>query len=383
LKIEHHQKRINVLQFICPTGYYGAERWIIALSNHLNLSLIDNRLVVARETSTQNLTIVNKFQSLGLPAYQLSMQSRFDPAIIKELLKLIRTEEIDIIHTHGYKSDIIGLIAARLSGIRVIATPHGFENAADWKLRLYMKAGIRALKKMDCVAPLSDDLEQELLMHGVASERMKTVLNGVDLSELKNGQHESPTKTEISSTQKIIGYVGQLSARKNVADLIRGFNLLHARLPDCRLILVGDGPQRNELATLAQSLPCRDMIEFAGYRDDRLDIMRTFDIFCMTSTMEGIPRAMMEAMALHTPVVAYNIPGVDKLVIHGITGLMAEMGNVGMIADHLFQILTDVKLHQQMMDAGYRHVVDRFSAERMAREYEHIYEQVLQRKQVM
>ena len=130
--------KINVLQFICPSGFYGAEMWILALAKHLNPSRVRCQLVITREAGDQNIEVINRFKSLGLQAHQLKMHGRFDPIAIIGLRKLIRREKIQIIHTHGYKSDILGLFAARISGIKALATPHGFENAKDPKLQLFI-----------------------------------------------------------------------------------------------------------------------------------------------------------------------------------------------------------------------------------------------------
>ena len=91
------------------------------------------------------------------------LKGRFDPMIIMRLSRLIRQNKIDIIHTHGYKSDILGLLAARITGIKAVSTPHGFENAPDLKLQTFIRLGCAALKRFDYVAPLSEELKSDML----------------------------------------------------------------------------------------------------------------------------------------------------------------------------------------------------------------------------
>lgn len=149
---------LNVLQFICPTAFYGAERWILALAKNLKNDEINCSLAVTVESDSKDLEISTYFKALNKPLFEIPMGGRFDVSVISKLCQLIKTENIDIIHTHGYKSDILGLIAARFSGIKAVSTPHGFENADDWKLKAYIGLGNQFLKGFDKVVPLSKQL---------------------------------------------------------------------------------------------------------------------------------------------------------------------------------------------------------------------------------
>ncbi|PCI06385.1 MAG: glycosyltransferase, partial [Gammaproteobacteria bacterium] len=126
-------RTINTLQFITPTGFYGAERWILALNNNLNPEKVRSDLVVTTENGRQP-EILAHFKAGECQAFDIEMNARFSLSAIRSLVKLIKQRDIDIIHTHGYKSDIMGLIAARLAGIKAISTPHGFGEPSDRKL---------------------------------------------------------------------------------------------------------------------------------------------------------------------------------------------------------------------------------------------------------
>lgn len=178
-------RKINVLQFICPAGFYGAEMWILALAKNLDPISVNCQLAITRESEGQNIEIYNRFQSLGFDAQQIKMRGRFDPRVIYKLSRLINEEKIDIIHTHGYKSDILGLAAAKLAGIKAIATPHGFENSKDIKLQLFIRLGCLALKSFDRVAPLSKELHSDMIRIKVKPGKIILIKNGVDLKEIE------------------------------------------------------------------------------------------------------------------------------------------------------------------------------------------------------
>lgn len=371
---------MNILQFICPSGFYGAEMWILALAKNLDREKVNCQLAITLESDGQNMELYNRFLSLGLGAHQIRMSGRFDPKVIQKLCQLIKQKEIDVIHTHGYKSDILGVIASKLTGIKAVATPHGFENASNRKLQLFIRLGCIALKYFDKVAPLSEELRADMDRFKVNPKKNQLIVNGVDLDEIEKERKKATSARDANSSVKVIGYVGQIAYRKNVADLIRAFDLFFKKRKDLRLMLVGDGPQRKELEEMAKSLPSGEQIEFLGYRPDRLRLMKEMDLFCMTSSLEGIPRCMMEAMAMEVPVVAYNIPGVNKLIIPEKTGLMAPFGDVEELVQCWKRMLSNGNFGEQMAKNARQHVFEKFSAKRMAEEYTKLYEEMVGRK---
>jgi len=370
-------KKLNVLQFICPAGFYGAEMWILALAKNLERKRIDCQLAITHESHEQNIEVFNRYKALGLKSHKVPMRGRFDPRGILNLCRLIKNEKIDVIHTHGYKSDILGLIAARLAGIKALATPHGFENVKDAKLQLFIRLGSFALRHFDRVAPLSDELKSDMLKIKVKPQLIRLINNGVDLDEVETERNTSAPLAYSDQTEKKIGYVGQIAHRKNIGDLIKTFDKLYKEHKNIRLILVGDGPMRNELEQEAHSLNSASKIEFLGYRTDRLRIVKELDLFCMTSSLEGIPRVMMEAMAIGVPVAAYDIPGVDKLLIHEKTGLLAKFGDMDDLKKCWERLLFNKALADEIALNGRKHILDNFSAKRMADEYTNLYQEMI------
>jgi glycosyltransferase involved in cell wall biosynthesis len=376
------RNKMNVLHFICPTGLHGAEMWILALAKNLDSAKVNCQLAVTLETGNQNIEVYNRFCAMGLEAHKLEMRGRFDPRGIMKLCRLIRQNNIHIIHTHGYKSDIFGFIAARITGIKAVSTPHGFENSKDFKLKFFIYIGCLALRYFDRIAPLSEELEFDMHRIGVASRRIRLIMNGVDLDEIESERKKNSHPIYSDPGEKRIGYVGQMIYRKNLCDLIKTFDLLYREHKNIRLILIGDGSMKSELEDMAKTLPSSSRIEFLGYRADRLKIMKELNLFCMTSSLEGIPRCMMEAMALGIPVAAYNIPGVDKLIIHEKTGLMAEFGQPELLKECWKRLLSDNKFSAKIALTGRNHVTENFSAKRMAEEYSLLYrDMIIRRKQ--
>lgn len=362
---------INVLQFICSTGFYGAERWILALAKHLNPQQVRCDLAITLEDNSQDLELVKQYkaQQCG-ETFEVPMSNKFDLGVINKLVALIKERNIHIIHTHGYKSDILGVLAARKAGIKCVVTPHGFENADDFKLRAFIWLGCKAMKFAHKVVPLSKQLCDDARRHGVKESKLAYIQNGVDLSEVE-AQRLLPRKN--TKDIKKIGFVGQMISRKNIFDILDIFNNLCEKHDNIILQLLGDGDQRVELEAYASKLKYKNKIEFLGFRDDRLELLQSFDLFVMTSTLEGIPRCLMEATAMGTPVAAYNIAGIDQLIEHEKSGLLAKLGDKETLATYWEKLLFDDMYATELTENARNYVNEHYSGQRMANEYHELF----------
>lgn len=374
---KHPHKKINVLQFICSTGFYGAERWILALAKHLNADTIRCDLAITLEENSKDLELVKHYREkcdfIG-DVFEVPMSSKFDLKVINKLVALIKERNIDIIHTHGYKSDILGVLAAKKAGIQVIVTPHGFENAKDFKLRTFIWAGCQIMRFASKVVPLSKQLCDDSRRFGVKEKNLVYVQNGVDLSEVEE-QRLKPFTPE--PNKKHIGFVGQMISRKNIFDLLDIFDTLQEKHGNLTLSLLGDGEQRAELEEYTQKLKHKADIHFLGFRDDRLELLQSFDLFVMTSSLEGIPRCLMEATAMGIPVAAYNIAGIDQLITHNESGLLAPLGEKETLTQYWEQLLFDQPLADKLATNARNYVNKHYSAQRMADEYDTLFNQMV------
>lgn len=360
--------KINILQFICPTGFYGAERWILALARHLPQDNIRCDLAITLENGSKDLELVKKYRQDHGETFEIPMSNRFDLGVINKLVSLIKERNINIIHTHGYKSDILGVIAARKAGIKCIVTPHGFENVKDPKLRFFIWLGCKAMGYADRVVPLSPQLMDDSRRMGVKEKKLLYIQNGVDLSEVdEQRQLENPLKQ--LHDEKRIGFIGQMISRKNIHDILDIFEKLSEKHKNIRLIFVGDGDQRIELESYAEKLDSFAKIDFLGFRDDRLKLLQSFDLFVMTSTLEGIPRCLMEACAMGIPVAAYDIPGIDQLITHEKTGLLATLKDKQTLTSYWEKLLFDEQYAMELTENARQYVHTHYSAKRMADEY--------------
>jgi glycosyltransferase involved in cell wall biosynthesis len=365
-------KRIRVLQLGSSTGLYGAERWILALGRHLPHARIEPVIGVIKDSPGDVPALCVEAARLGIRTHVFESYGRLSRTAIGQLRNFIRDHEIDILHTHGYKTDVIGFLAVRGTKCKIVSTPHGWSANAGIKVQLYEGLDRLVFRFFDAVVPLSSDLYEGLLRFPGLRPKLRLIRNGVDLSEIDAVAEGSPElQAWKSQGSAIVGYIGQLIPRKGLDTLLRAFGKLD--IPGKRLCIVGEGPQRLELERLAVQIGEKDSVHFFGFRDDRIALMKCFDAFVLPSRLEGIPRCVLEAMAARVPVIATDIPGCRVLVEDNVTGMLFPVDDHLSLATKLRLLLGNDGLRDSIADAGYGLVRRDYSAATMAEKYTELY----------
>lgn len=351
---------LKIGHFICGGKLYGAERWMLAFMNHLKN--VDSVFIYP---TLSDPVMVNEVQKLGIKICRVNeKRKKAFLDFIKKIFNIIKKEEIDILHTHGYKADILGFFAARMAGIKIMSTPHGFSHNAGLKMIINDTSNKIILNFFDLIVPVSSDLGNSILY----KKKIKQLHNFVDLTTIPQPQEGNP---------KLVTYIGQLIKRKRVQDLILA--LKHVKTPGVRVQVIGDGAAKNELMALAASLGFEDRIAFLGFRSDRLELLNSSGIFALVSTLEGIPRCMMEAMALKRTVIGTDIPGITDLISPHETGLLVPIGAPEKIAGAIDFLIDEEEKRKLMAENAGRLIQEHFSAQKVAEKFEKIYESLARR----
>ena len=365
---------MKVLQLGSPTGLYGAERWILALVKHLDPKKVASWVGVIKAPE-HDAPLIKEAQRLGMSTYACESPGRLSFSAVPQLRSFIKKNKIDIVHTHFYKTDLLGLIATQGLDCKIISTPHGWSREYDLKLRCYELLDRAIFPGMDAVVPLSEDLYQPLTRIPWLKRKLHLIRNGVDISEI---DAVSEISQEINDWKEqgffVVGYVGQLIARKNLETLFKAM----ARLPQIKwkLALIGEGKQRRALEQLAAELKINNNVHFLGFQKDRISLLKGFDVFVLPSLLEGIPRCLMEAMAAKVPVIASDIPGCRDLVVPEESGLLFSPMDCQLLTECLLKLRSSAELGQSMVENARNLIERRFSAGRMAAEYTALYGQV-------
>lgn len=366
---------LRVLQLGGPMGLFGAERWILALSRYMPADQVKTFVGAIKDVpGSGEPPLCVEARRLGLATVTFDAPGKLSRAAVSLLRDFIEQHKIDILHTHGYKTDILGVLATRGTGCRLLSTPHGWSTGAGFKVQVYEALDRVSFAWCDRIAPLSEDLMAGLQRLPWAAKRARLIRNGVDLGEVTGS---NAVADEVAMIRRhggaVVGYIGQLIARKRLDTLVEAVAQLGSNV---HLVLVGDGDASSDLRGRAERLGIAERTHFAGFRADRLDWLRGFDLFAMPSSLEGIPRCLMESMAAGVPIVASDIEGNRALVMPEATGLLFPVGDATALAHALNRLLSDSQLRQQMAEAAFSKVNETFSAERMAREYLSLYREM-------
>lgn len=427
--------KISVLQLGSPMGLYGAERWILALVKHLDPNKVESIVSVIKDSPSLDAPLCREAQKLGIKTHVFEGYGKINFSVIKQIRDYIKKNNIQIIHSHFYKTDIIALFASIGTGCRTITTPHGWSTNAGIKLWCYEFIDRCIFPFFNAVVPLSNDLYDSIgpihrfsyaiiskisktirTMSGTLNQRLNDsmnlmnqrtpkstnqripestnkrinesnkstiqrnhdsanihlIKNGVDISEIDSVTEITPKLQEWKNEDVfIIGYVGQIIPRKGLDTLLRAV----AKFENIKwkVAIVGEGEERARLEKLAKELKIDDSIHFFGFRADRLLFIKGFNVFALPSRLEGIPRCLMEAMAAGTPIIASDIPGCTDLIDNGKTGLLFNCDDADMLAAQITKLAKNRQQGDLLSKNARDFVIKHYSAERMAREYEMLY----------
>jgi glycosyltransferase involved in cell wall biosynthesis len=363
---------INILQLGSPTGLYGAERWILALIRHLDSSRFETWVGAIKDHVFQEVPLCIEAARFGFQTHVFHSCGRLSFSAVRQLRHFILKKRINILHTHGYKTDLLGLLATAGTSCKIITTPHGWTKKPDLKLLSYEILDRFSFPFFDSVVPLSDDLYEQLSRIPGMNGKLELIKNGVDIDEIDAVQSVSK---EIASWKKeealVIGFTGRLTPGKGL-DLLLNAVAQYGQ-PNWRLAIVGDGEQLPELKSMAQRMGIDRQVRFFGFRPDRLSFLKGFDIFVLPSRSEGIPRCVMEAMAAGVPVVASDVVGCRNLVDGKTTGLLFKPDKPQQLAAALKSIMSDPTLKHTITRNARTCICTHFSAARMAKQYEQLF----------
>ena len=366
-------KPIKVLQLGSPTGLYGAERWILALIRNLDPQKVESIVGVIKDEPGLEAPLCSAAEKLGFQTITLNAYGKVSFSAITQLRRYIIKSKIDILHTHWYKTDIIGYLATRGTICKIISTPHGWSRNAGFKLQCYEFLDRMIFPLLDAVVPLSQDLHDNLKWIPFFKNKLHLIQNGVDTLEIEECKI---VDSQIAEWKKqgfvIIGYIGQLIHRKGLDILFKAASRLNEDI-QWKIILIGDGEQRDELETLAHNLKISDQVHFLGFKNNRLEFLNGFDVFVLPSRLEGIPRCLMESMGAGIPVIASNIPGCTDLIKHDVTGRLFSSENDTALANQLAYVSTNKKDIKKLSMNASLMITEKYSAKRMSQQYELLY----------
>jgi len=294
------------------------------------------------------------------------------PAVMRRLEQHLTSQKPQIIQTFLFHANILGRIAARRAGVAaVVAGVRVAEHGARWHLWLDRLTQNR-VDRYVCVS--RSVAEFSATRAGLPQKKLVVIPNGIDLDRYPAPQPADLREFGIASGRRAVVCVGRLEPQKNVKWLIEASPRWMAKVPDCDLLLVGEGPMRALLEAAADAAGIADRVFFTGWRSDVPKILAAGDLFVLPSNWEGMPNVVLEAMASRLPVVSTDVEGVRELLGPGAKNQTIGHGDTQTFTDNIVRFLCDPSVASAVGQENRQRAEENFGISRMVRAYEDLWE---------
>ena len=366
-------KRVKVLQLISSGGYYGAENMLLNLCASQEAAGCQNSLLLFYNVHTPNVEFYERARRRGISVRMVHCKGRADWRAVRQIEEYIQEDGIEIVHTHGYKADLYGFLAAWRLGKPVVATCHNWVGGTT-ALGIYNHLDRLALKKFGALAAVSDEVAQRLLDSGVPAEKIKTIANGIDVQAF---EHAQPLPVLSFTNEKVIGMVARLDLQKGFEYLLRAVRELCNTFAGLKVVIVGEGPDRQAIEEMVKEYGLLSNVVLAGQQSDMPAVYAAMDIFVLPSLNEGLPMTILEAMAASRPVVATRVGAISKVINDGENGLLVNPRDTEGLRNAIASLLANPERCRQMGEKAHDWVSRNYTSEAMALKYRQLYDEIL------
>lgn len=234
-----------------------------------------------------------------------------------------------------------------------------------------------ALRRLDRIVAISDQIQEELVDHGFEAKRIVRIPNGVDAEGFHPVRDREAAKRALGLRGKLVSFAGRLDPQKGLMYLLQAWQTVAAKEPDATLLLLGTGPQEGELKESAGRLGMSERVIFLGHQEDVRPYLQASDVFALPSLAEGMANSLLEAMATGLPCVGTRVGGIVDLIMDGISGLLVEPGDAHRLAEAILRLLQDPDLATKLGVAARRTMERGYSIEQVAEQYVKLYQEML------
>lgn len=363
----------------------GPDKTILLSAEKHDPARVEVIVAYIRDATDNEFRIAEKAKAKGLTFYEIEEHGKFDLRVLHPLSAIIERHDINLIHSHDYKSDLFAyLLRRKLKDRRlaVISTLHGWallgiRGYIYWLLDLFL------MRRFDHLLAVSHATKEELVNAGMPSGLISVIHNGIDTEAWSRCQVSTSAREALGlgNAFPVIGYVGRISPEKDLETWLRVAAVVFQQCPKARFLVVGEGKDDSllsQLKILAATLGIAKNVDFLGYREDLLSIYAAFDVFFLSSRREGICNSLLEAMAMGVPIVATDVGGTKELMVNGKTGHLFSPDDAKGMAQAIISLVRDRSLRENMSQAGRKHIEAKFSFASRLRRIETLYADILE-----
>ncbi|WP_448099516.1 N-acetyl-alpha-D-glucosaminyl L-malate synthase BshA [Polluticoccus soli] len=368
---------------VCYPTFGGSGVLATELGKALAMKGHEIHFITYRQPVRLNLFSANIFyHEVPVPDYPLFEFPPYELALASTLVDVVKNNNLDLLHVHyaiphASAAYMAQQIAKKTLGryVPFITTLHGTDITLVGKDKTYEPVVTYSLNESDAITAVSNNLKDETLKFFPIEKEINVIYNFVDVQRFNKRPVDAFKKVIAPNGERILVHASNFRPVKRVEDVIKIFAKLKARIP-AKLLMVGDGPERQACENLARELGVCDAIRFLGKQEQVEEILAISDLFLLPSEYESFGLAALEAMAAHVPVLSSNAGGLPEINISGKTGYMFHIGDVDAGAQYAYDILKDEKTLQSFRDNAFKQAQD-FDMHNIVPLYEHLYTSVL------
>ena len=364
---------VTVLYAIETSDPDGAEKMLMSLADAARTRAYRPVMCLLQEG-----WLADESRRCGYPTHVIPLQRTIDVPWVRRACRMLAAERVDLIHSHEFAMNTYCTLLSAIAGRPCITTVHGKNYSSG---RWHRRAAYRAVARRTRMIAVSEDIKEFLATDvGIPPSRITTITNGIDTQRYAAAPSlRAALRTELglAADQPVIGCVGRLEPVKGHTHLIQAARAMREKYPRAVFVLAGQGSLREALEREVQTLGLGECVRFLGYRNDVSRLLAALDIFVLPSLSEGLPLALLEAMAAGVPVVASRVGGIPEVIRDGNNGLLATPGDPGSFAEKLCVLLDRPAFAHTLGATARALVTDRFGLSAMADAYDALYRQLL------
>ena len=316
----------------------------------------------------------NLIEEAGYKVFYLCNSKRvraFRFSILLKLMKILKEHKIDIIHCHAHKSTVYGTIAAIFAHTRVVmAHVHGLNRSRNFRRKL---VNFLLFRKVNRIIAVANSVKKDVLKSNwfLSAKKLSVLENSIDykrFADVTVSKKDAKQMLGVPANAFVFGTTGRLAPTKGLSYLIEAFAKLKAQMPSAHLVLIGDGWLKPELEKEGGRMQCKDSIHFLGYRINIEALVKGIDVFVLSSIAEGMPRAILEAMAAGVPCVATKVGGIPEIINDENTGLLVPPKDSTALAQAMISLANIPKDRLEKLTKKAQNRVRQFYSHRIVRE---------------
>jgi len=373
---------LKVCYIITKLELGGAQKFTLYTAEHIDKDKFEAFLITGQGGMLDD-EASEKLKMYSIPGLVREISPVKDLKALFHILKILRTEKPDIVHTHSSKAGIVGRLAAKLAGVKtIIHTIHGYSFNDTQKRHIkYLYIFLErfcSLFSDKLIVEDEGDIEKGVKHKIAKKEKFTIICSGIDTLKYKEYEPDPEFRNSLAPAKsaKIIITVGPFKPQKNLKDFINAASVVCRANGDAAFFIVGDGELRKELEEQIASLGLSGKVALLGWRRDIIDLLYACDVFVMTSLWEGLPRTILDAMCCAKPVIANDVGGIKRVVKDGETGYLVKPYDFQHTAEKILYLINNDEIRLKTGQNARDSIGKEFDISYNVRQHEELYRQV-------